>query len=176
MFKDFQNGFQVHMLDKSGAIPMYKMGKVVSVSPARIEQKPMVPGQVPNPMMFTDRVIDLTIEHDGQTKTYVVPENGNVATSAGLTLACSTEPILNEVRAMLRTSTDIINSVNHHQEVVSKCESIMQELNPTFAESKAQNERIDKMEKSILDIADSIDQIRQLMQSSQQTKKKDVKE
>lgn len=172
MFKDFQSGFQVHMLDKSGNVPVYKLGKIVSVSPARIEQKPIVPGQVPNPMMFTDRVIDLTVEYDGQTKTYVVPETGNVASSSGLTLACSTEPILNEVRAMLRTSTDIINSVDHHKEIVSRCEGIMQEMNPTFAESQAQNARIDKMEKSIADMAETMGQIRQLLQSSQ-TKKKE---
>ncbi|MCH5332048.1 MAG: hypothetical protein J1E33_06565 [Alistipes sp.] len=173
MFKDFQSGFQVHILDKSGAVPSYKIGKVVSVSPPRLEQKPMMQGQMANPMMFTDRVIDLTVEHDGQTKTYVVPETGNVAPSAALTLACSTEPILNEVRAMLRTSTDIINSVDHHKEVVNKCESIMQEMNPTFAESKAQNERISMMEKSIADMTQTMGEIRQLLQSSQTKKTKE---
>lgn len=173
MFKDFQSGFQVHILDKSGAIPSYKIGKVVSVSPPRIEQKPLQQGQIANPMMFGERVVDLTVEFDGQTKTYVVPEMGNVGLSAGITLACSTEPILNEVRAMLRTSADIINSVNHHKEVVSKCENIMQELNPTFAESQAQNARIEKIENSISDMAKAMGQIQQLLQSSQTKKSKE---
>lgn len=164
MFKDLKNGFQVSVLDKSGKTPVYKIGNVVSVSAPRVDPtRQMQPGQFPNPMMYSERVLDLTVECDGQTNTYVVQENGNVASIASLTLACTTDPILNEVRAIHKTSSDVIASVDRHQEVVSKCESIMEELNPTFAESKAQNERIDKIESSISLVADSVRQIQQLL-------------
>ena len=126
MFKDLKNGFQVCLLDKSQKTPVYKIGNVVSVSAPRLDSRPMPPGQIPSPMMYSERVIDLTVECDGQTNTYVVQENANVASIASLTLACSVEPILNEVRAIHKTSTDIIASVDRHKEVVAKCEDILE--------------------------------------------------
>lgn len=166
MFKDLKNGFQVCLLDKSQKTPVYKIGNVVSVSMPRIDSGHMQPGQIPSPMMYSERVIDLTVECDGQTNTYVVQENTNVASIASLTLACSTEPILNEVRAILKTSSDIIASVERHKEVVAKCEDILKELNPAYAESQIQNERIDKIEAAISGVADSVRQIQQFLQSS----------
>ena len=166
MFKDLKNGFQVCLLDKSQKTPVYKIGNVVSVSAPRLDSRPMPPGQIPSPMMYSERVIDLTVECDGQTNTYVVQENANVASIASLTLACSVEPILNEVRAIHKTSTDIIASVDRHKEVVTKCEDILKELNPAYADSKAQNQRIDKIEAAISGVADSVRQIQQFLQSS----------
>lgn len=171
MFKDLKNGFQVCILDKNRKIPAYKIGNVVSVSAPRMEPtRQMQPGQFPNPMMYSDRVLDLTVECEGQTNTYVVQENSNVASIASLTLACTAEPILNEVRAIHKSSSDIIASVDRHQEVVAKCENILKELNPTFAESKAQNERIDKIETTITAVADSVRQIQQLLQNTNKKK------
>lgn len=72
MFKDLKNGFQVCLLDKSQKTPVYKIGNVVSVSAPRLDSRPMPPGQIPSPMMYSERVIDLTVECDGQTNTYVV--------------------------------------------------------------------------------------------------------
>lgn len=172
MFKDLKNGFQVNVLDKSGKTPVYKIGNVVSVSTPRVEPaKQMQPGQFPNPMMYSERVLDLTVECDGQTNTYVVQENANVASIASLTLACTAEPILNEVRAIHKTSSDIISSVDRHKEVVTKCEDILKELNPAFADSKAQNERIDKIEAAVSGVADSVRQIQQILQSTTNKKK-----
>lgn len=171
MFKDLKNGFQVCLLDKSQKTPVYKIGNVISASVPRLEPRQMQAGQIPNPMMYSDRVLDLTIECDGQTNTYVVQENANVASIASLTLACTAEPILNEVRAIHKTSSDIIASVDRHKEVVLKCEDILKELNPAFADSKAQNERIDKIEAAVSGVADSVRQIQQLLQSTTNKKK-----
>lgn len=171
MFKDLKNGFQVSILDKSQKTPVYKIGNVVSVSAPRIEPPRQIPGQIASPMMYSDRVLDLTVECEGQTSTYVVQENANVASIASLTLACSADPILNEVRAIHKSSSDIIASGDLHKEVVAKCESILEELNPAFADSKAQGQRIDKIESTISEVANSVRQIQQLLQSSTNKKK-----
>lgn len=174
MFKDLKNGFQVSVLDKSGKTPIYKIGNVVSVSAPRMDpSRSLQPGQFPSPMMYSERVLDLTVECDGKTNTYVVQENGNVASIASMTLACTADPILNEVRAIHKTSSDIIASIDRHQEVVSKCEEIMQELNPAFGESKAQNERIDKIEAAISGVENTMSQILQLVQTSTTKTKKE---
>ena len=143
MFKDLKQGFQVSLLDKSGKVPHYYIGTIVDVSDPRLdERKQIVPGQ---PLSYADLVIDLTIEFDGKTQTYTVPEQLNVATVASLTLACSAEPIANEVRAMLKHSQSIIESVPHHEEVAQECANILEELQPAPADSK----RLDKLEESV---------------------------
>ena len=143
MFKDLKQGFQVSLLDKSGKVPHYHIGTIVGVSEPRIDQmKQPTFGQ---PMSYADMVIDLTIEFDGRTQTYTVPEQSNVASVASLTLACSAEPIANEVRAMLKHSQSVIESVPHHEEVAQECASILEELQPAPADSK----RLDKLEESV---------------------------
>lgn len=140
MFKDLKPGFQVSLLDKSGKVPHYYIGTIVGVSEPRIDQmKQPTFGQ---PMSYADRVIDLTVEFDGKTQTYTVPEQSNVASVAALTLACTAEPIANEVRAMLKHSQSVIESAPHHEEVAKECENILEEVQPAPADSK----RLDKLE------------------------------
>ena len=147
MFKDLKQGFQVSLLDKSGEFPQYHIGTIVGVSEPRIDQMKQPPfGQ---PMSYADRVIDLTVEFDGKTQTYTVPEQSNLASVAALTLSCTMEPIANELRAILKHSEGIVQSAPHHEEVIVKVKSILEELQPAPADSKrlAQLEgKMDKME------------------------------
>jgi hypothetical protein len=46
------------------------------------------------------RVVDLTVELTGETKTYTVPESQNVAKAMGITLSTSIDPIMNELNAI----------------------------------------------------------------------------
>lgn len=112
MFKDLKKGYQVYTLDTSG-VPKFFMGTVVNVSEPRFAQSQL--GQY---QQLQDRVMDLTIEVDGKSMTYVVPENQNVAMANGITLACSVDPIMNHLNAMKRTSTDIVNSVDKNKEII----------------------------------------------------------
>lgn len=167
MFKDLRSGFQVHILEK-GDKPVYKIGNVVSVSTPRFP--PVQQGQFAIPQ---DRIIDLTVECGGETKTYVVSENSNVSTIPNLTLATTTDPVVNEVNAMLRSSTDIINSVDKHREIISECESILKDLNPSYAQTKAQDEKIEHLEKKLSMIESkipSIDDIKSLFEKQLKTK------
>jgi len=173
MFKDLQGGFQVSLLDKSQKVPQYKVGTVVNKTPPRPDtQKQQQAGQMAMPMMFQDRVIDLTIECDGSTNTYTVSEMANVASSSVLTIACSTEPIINEVRAIMKSSTDIVNSIDLHKEVAAECEKILECLNPAYGDSKRQNERIDKIEQNVGQLVDAVQLLAQVVQGNiKQTKK-----
>lgn len=116
MFKDLKKGYQVYTLDTSG-VPKFFMGTVVNVSEPRFAQSQL--GQY---QQLQDRVMDLTIEVDGKSMTYVVPENQNVAMANGITLACSVDPIMNHLNAMKRTSTDIVNSVDKNKEIIEACD------------------------------------------------------
>ena len=63
MFSDLKKGFQVHTLD-TNTVPKYELGKVVAVSEPRY--LPPQPGQY---QAMQTRVVDLTVELTGETKT-----------------------------------------------------------------------------------------------------------
>lgn len=107
MFRDLKKGFQVYTLDTSD-IPVFRMGNVVNVSEPRFQQPQM--GQMGQYQQLQDRVIDLTVEINGSSMTYVVPESRDVAMSNNITLACSVDPIMNQLNAAKRTSSDILDS------------------------------------------------------------------
>lgn len=106
MFSDLKKGFQVHTLD-TNTVPKYELGRVVAVSEPRY--LPPQPGQY---QTMQTRVVDLTVELTGETKTYTVPESQNVAKAMGITLSTSIDPIMNELNAIKNTSQEIIDSVH----------------------------------------------------------------
>ena len=106
MFSDLKKGFQVHTLD-TNTVPKYELGRVVAVSEPRY--LPPQPGQY---QTMQTRVVDLTVELTGETKTYTVPESQNVAKAMGITLSTSIDPIMNELNAIKNTSQEIIDSVD----------------------------------------------------------------
>ncbi len=133
MFSDLKKGFQVHTLD-TNTVPKYELGKVVAVSEPRY--LPPQPGQY---QAMQTRVVDLTVELTGETKTYTVPESQNVAKAMGITLSTSIDPIMNELNAIKNTSQDIINSVDAHRAKIEACESILEDINPAFKQTREQD-------------------------------------
>ena len=145
MFKDLKKGYQVYTLDTSG-VPKFFMGTVVNVSEPRFAQSQL--GQY---QQLQDRVMDLTIEVDGKSMTYVVPENQNV------------DPIMNHLNAMKRTSTDIVNSVDKNKEIIEACDSILEDINPTFKQTKDQDRKIKNLEEKVDRMGSSFDEFKELL-------------
>lgn len=160
MFRDLKKGFQVYTLDTSD-IPVFRMGNVVNVSEPRFQQPQM--GQMGQYQQLQDRVIDLTVEINGSSMTYVVPENQNVAMANGITLACSVDPIMNHLNAMKRTSTDIVNSVDKNKEIIEACDSILEDINPTFKQTKDQDRKIKNLEEKVDRMGSSFDELKELL-------------
>lgn len=160
MLKDLQAGCQVGILDKGGAVPAYRTGTVVRVSPVRYEQRTQA-GQFVPPV--AERVVDVTVESEGATATYTVPETANVAVSGSLTLSADTGLIANEVRGLLKRSRDIIASVPAHEEAAKACEGILASLNPEYAEGRAQAERVERLERSLAEMGDALGGIREML-------------
>lgn len=157
MFKDLKKGFQVYTLDTSDA-PVFKMGNVINVSEPRFQQMPM--GQY---QQLQDRVIDLTVEIGGSSVTYVVPENRDVAMSNNMTIACSVEPVMNQLNALKRTSTEILESVDKHRRTVESCDSILEDINPAFKQTREQDRKIRTLEEKVDRIGSSFDELKDLL-------------
>lgn len=155
MFKDLKPGLQMLILDKTATPMKCHTGKVVKVSPPRVEMpkmdNPMQMGAFSN-LQFQDRVVDLTVEYDGKTSTFVVPENSNVAYGDAVTIACSEEPIVGEVKSRMKESADIVDSYEYHKANIEECRSILASLSPQYAETQEQDKRMTAMESDLAEI------------------------
>lgn len=157
MFSDLKKGFQVHTLD-TNTVPKYELGRVVAVSEPRY--LPPQPGQY---QAMQTRVVDLTVELTGETKTYTVPESQNVAKAMGITLSTSIDPIMNELNAIKSTSQDIIDSVDTHRAKIEACESILEDINPAFKQTREQDRKIAGIENKVNDLTDSFEDLKKLI-------------
>ena len=160
MFKDLKPGLQMLILDKSATPIKCHSGKVVKVSMPRVEM-PKADGSMPfSSFQMQDRVVDLTIEYDGKTSTFVVPENSNVAYGDAVTISCSEDAIISEVKSRMKESADIVDSYEFHKANIEECKSILAGLNPQYADTQEQDKRMTAMEEDIADIKDMIRSLR----------------
>lgn len=157
MFSDLKKGFQVHTLDTI-EVPKYYLGKVIAVS------EPRFLSPTPGTYQPTQgRVVDLTVEVDGETKTYTVPESQNVAKAMGITLSTNLEAVLNELSAIKRNSQEIIDSVELNRNKIEACDRIMEEVNPAFKQTREQDRKIAGIENQVKQLSGSFDELKRLI-------------
>lgn len=157
MFSDLKKGFQVHTLD-TNEVPKYAIGKVVAVSEPRY--MPPSPG---NYAPMQGRVVDLTVEVDGETKTYTVPESQNVAKAMGITLSTGIEAVMNELNAIKRNSQEVLDSVGFNKKKIEVCDQIMEDINPAFKQTREQDKKIAGIESQVRELTGSFDELKRLI-------------
>ena len=145
LFKDLKPGYPVFLLRKGDEIKALQ-GKAIKVSdpyfpPAQI-------GQMPS-MSTAQRVVDVTLEADGVTNTYSIPETLSVTYANNVVLSTDREGILRDVEAMKGQSEEVVRSVERHRSIIEDCEKILEEWNPAFAEKKEQDKRISVIESDV---------------------------
>ncbi len=146
-FKDLKPGYPVYMLHKTDGIRL-TTGKATVVS------APHFPQPVANNLMQTmQMVVDVTIEADGQSRTYTIPDTLAI-TYAGdaLALATDREPMLKEIEAMKSQAEDELAKTDKRRAIVAQCEAILTEWNPAFKEKRDTEERFSKIETSMTDL------------------------
>ena len=157
MFSDLKKGFQVHTLD-TNTVPKYELGKVVAVSEPRY--LPPQPGQY---QAMQTRVVDLTVELTGETKTYTVPESQIHRFIANAVPLVDASLAMNELNAIKSTSQEIIDSVDAHRAKIEACESILEDINPAFKQTREQDRKIAGIENKVNDLTDSFEDLKKLI-------------
>ena len=142
LFKDLKSGYPVYFLDK--ATTKYYQGKVISVAVPRYDSSQLGISQP-----TTSLVVDVTIEAEGATRTYTIPETSTLTYAANIVLSTDKDGIIREVESIRSTSEDILSQVETHKERVTKCNTLLEELNPAFAEKRAQDKRIESIESEV---------------------------
>lgn len=148
MFKDLQEGFTVHILDKTDGL-RYFCGTVAHKGTPRFETPINSTSMDMSKMPSYNKVIDLTVEYGGKSQTFVVPETSNLAGSSTTTLSCTPELITNELNATIKTSTSVIESVDHHKALINQCKEALKIVDKSYAKDAESNERIEKLERAM---------------------------
>ena len=73
---------------------------------------------------------------------------------------------MSEVEALLRTSKDVVDSIDYHKKVVSGCEKIMCVLNPQIAKDKAQEAKITQLESKVTGMEGTLQNIETMLQKA----------
>ncbi len=149
-FKDTKPGYPVHFLDKESM--HHYQGKVISASAPRYDA-PRFNAQAPMP---TGTVVDITIDAEGQTRTYTIPESSSVTYAGQLVLSTDKDGILREVEALKSASEEALSKVDRHRTIVENCNTLIEELNPAFAEKREQDRRIEGIENEVRNISQQL--------------------
>lgn len=165
MFKELRRGSLVYILNTIDK-PVFKVGTVESVSEPYFPQQ--MPGQFPYQM---NQYVNIVVNVDGNNQNYErLPVGQSITTNGTLTISCNQEALSNEVKNMIRSSTDIVNSVDKHKSIINECDDILKQLNPAYAQSVEQETKIKRLEQEISEMRNmlggSMDEIKRMISES----------
>lgn len=170
-FQNLRPNNQIFILHKD-AKPYIDKGTVVSVSmPTPKYPVPQQFGQAP------EMVVDITVRVGEQNVTYQkLPAAQDIADfgPTGMQVVSTSRDAMNaEIMAMKQKSIDHINSISYHQELITGYDTILQALNPEYAEKQQQQaeindlkEQMQVMAKSMTDLAGLIADLKAEKRSS----------
>lgn len=135
MFKDLRSGSMVYILDNR-ELPRFYTATLKAVSDPYTPQPQL--GQYPP---IVQQYVNITIDNEP----WGVPVNLETVSKNGLTVSCTRDGLMNEVNAMYRTTMEAINSHDKHLENAKAYEQILRDLDPAYAKTKAQDEKIESL-------------------------------
>lgn len=145
LFKDLKNGYPIYVFDRS--VVKVTQGKVANVG------IPHLDSHYGNP---TEMVVDITVDIDGQVKTYAFKDTTDTGYAGNLVISTVRDVIIHEVEALKTQSEQELSKRTMHEENAKKCTEILAEFNPVFKERKENEERFSKLENSVGELKDMI--------------------
>lgn len=152
-FKELKQGYPIYMLDKDKL--EVKCGKVRENSFPRIEQ---MNGQ-------RTMVVDVSVECDGKTATYTMPEDSCVVYANNLVISTHQQGLTTEVEKMKEEAERILASVDRQEKIISVADDLLAQLNPTLKEKRETEQRFQKIEGRMNGVDDKLDKLLSLVQS-----------
>lgn len=143
LFKDMKPGYPVYLLDK-GTVKA-TTGKIINVSQPHFSTPQTGANFTPSTQMY----VDVTVEIDGRTQTYSIPETLTITYTGNSVLSTDKDGILREAEALKSRSETALKEVDKHKETITLCDTLLSEWNPVFADKKKQEERINGLEEEV---------------------------
>lgn len=161
VFSQLKSGDIVYIIEVIGTFKKnmeYSVGNVMSVSNSYDE--PMSQTQFPMPNQIRKKVVDISIQSNGETKKFTVPEDRSTITDSqlGLTISTNKEEIANIIRNQYNIYRTRKESIAKCDEEMEKCQAILNKLNIADI-PKQEDNTIKEMQKQI-------NQLRQIIEDS----------
>jgi hypothetical protein len=153
LFKDIKQNYPVYILDKHEF--QITQGKATAVSFPRME--------VNQKTGRTEMVVDVTVEVDGKTATYAIPENLSVTFAGNLVLSTDKQGLTGEVEALVANAEQIIASVPRANKIKAEAPAMLASLNPVYKEKQETEQRFGKIEGSISEMKELMKQQQEMM-------------
>lgn len=164
MFQSLRTNSQFYILTK-GANPRLDIGMVTQVSAPQIKF-PAIPqslGQQP------EYVVDVTVSVNGTTQQYQrLPANKEIAdfgdSFGNIVVSMNRDAMNNEIATLKSQSVDHINRVEEEKQKIIAYDTILQQLNPEYAEKQKQDAEIANLKNQVAAITQSNANLEQMLQ------------
>ena len=116
---------------------------------------------------YTDRtnltqqkmLIDFTIEVDGKTATYAIPEDLSVTYANSLVIAPEKANFTGELEATITSADQVIASVPKLEEDRDKAKQLLSEISPTYKGKQETDERLGKLESTMGELKGMVEKL-----------------
>lgn len=166
-FKELRPNSIVHILDKRDGAT-YTQGKVLNVGQPRFEMpnnmQAQAPGAIPG-MSVPSMVVDVTIEANGKTATYIFAESATTATvDKRVLFATDKESILRELDTTISECEQYIEGIEEKKKLLQQSNDLKSQLDTAYKEKQATENRFKTIEKAQDKLNDKVDKILELLQ------------
>lgn len=163
LFNQLNIGDKVYIIEVVGTFKKateYNEGYVTQVS--SIYEEPLPPGQFPLPNQQRKRVVDITIQCNGESKKFTIPENKSIITDStiGLTISTDKQEIVNIIRNQYNTYKQRKEAIAKCDEEMSKCQSLLDRLGV--------NEEVTKEDPKILELQKEVNELKNIIRKANQ--------
>lgn len=151
-FKELKIGYPVYFFDR----------KAVKAFTGKVAMNPSI-SRADSKMSWQQMVVDVPIQFDDKTNTFVLPDNQDTAYPDGAVLSTNRDVILREIESMLTLNEQELAKVEERRDVAAKCKELLCSFNPAYREKQETDSRFEKMEKRIDDFGSKMDVLCQLV-------------
>lgn len=140
----------------------YNEGQVTQVS--NVYEEPLPPGQFPMPNQQRKKLVDITIQCNGESKKFTIPENKSTITDStlGLTISTNKQEIINIVRSQYDTYKQRKEAIAKCDEEMAKCQQLLDKLE-IHNEPTNENSKIVELQNEINELKNIIRKANQMV-------------
>lgn len=160
MFSGLRQAGLFYILEKGEKLKL-RIGQVISVSNPQPKYGQYSYGSQP------EMTVDVRVKVDEETLEFKqLNANASIANSGSVIVSDSKEAMNAEVEGLLRTSRGVLDSVSYHEKVLTSCDAILRELNPSFKKEKEQEEKMSMLEDEVIGIKDTLGEMMNMLSSA----------
>lgn len=131
---------------------------------SNVYEEPLPPGQFPMPNQQRKKLVDITIQCNGESKKFTIPENKSTITDStlGLTISTNKQEIINIVRSQYDTYKQRKEAIAKCDEEMAKCQQLLDKLE-IHNEPTNENSKIVELQNEINELKNIIRKANQMV-------------